>query len=189
METAIAEVKPNFKKLFMLNTIILVFALIAFIGILFYLRTLIPSGTMNILKGIGMNIPEINIFPILVGIVVLFGIIITVSNYFSLGSAAYHFYKDKMVCYKNIFIFKGKEIMIPYSNISRVTYQTKFPDTSDVILELSGLKDKEFKMEYIDDGQQMAISIQNFINNFKSRYYTAQAQNARFENILNKDIF
>jgi len=189
MENAIAEIKPNVHKLFLLNTIILVLALVVFIGILFYLKTIIPAGTLSTIRDVGIHIPEINVFPILIGIVILFGIFITVSNYFSLGNIAYHFYKDKMICYKNVFIFKGKEIMIPYSNISRITYHDKFPDTSDVILELSGLKDKEFKMEYIDNGQQTAVSIQNLLNNFKSRYYTAQAQNAKFENILNKDSF
>jgi len=66
---------------------------------------------------------------------------------------------------------------VPYNNISRIGFGyegflNSLFKTGAITLELTAMKEKELKMEFIDNAEQVAKYIQKMIGEFKSRYYS-----------------
>lgn len=84
----------------------------------------------------------------------------------------YKFYKDKMTVARKESNLKE----VPYKNISRVTYdnnglfKTIFK-SGTITLELTGLKDKVIKLEFVDNADQLSAYIQNFMDASKKEEY------------------
>lgn len=174
------EVKPNIKKVFLMNIIeiVSVALFIALLAVMFI--SLIGIEFFSEMLGMFGITSEVKLWHILLwfisAIVAVIAVILSL-NYVSLGNVRYEFQKDKIVYY-SCFLFvliNSKEV--PYGNVSRISFGSEgflngLFKTGAITLELTAMKEKELKMDFIDNAEQVARYIQKMIGEYKSRYYS-----------------
>ncbi len=169
--------KPNAKKVFFMNflkvisiAVILVVVFLIFNYTIGFETLLTPFEVFNI----EVNFP--NLTPYFIGGVLGIALLLGGTNYLSVKSMRYNVYND------NITISKGLSFspkVIPYQNVLRITpnknglFKTIL-NFGSVIFELSGLKEKEIKLDFVDKPDEIASYIQSLVNK------NAQVKQAKF---------
>jgi len=187
MEQLIYELKPDSKKLFISNLLKLtIIFILVFIGFLLLKNSGFITSFSEILQTFNINLSsdKIFIFIILVFIFVFF--ISILLSYLTLSNIRYSFYDEKLVCSQGFLGVKIKEITIPYDNIIRINFKEKGANNGDIELELSGMKNDKFVLEYISNPEEMASYIQSIIDEYKQKKYAEFTENYKRENILDR---
>lgn len=188
MEAPIAEIKPNIKKAFLSN-ILLVFVIVALIiGTLIYLNSVVGLDIfLDSFKEIGVVISPSSLLFWFISLILFFTILSLILNYIALGKITYTFYPDKMVYGRSFFIMQLSDKTIPYANIAKVSYESKsFLNTAKVGLDLTGMKESKIEIDFIDDAQEVVKRIQELIANYRANYYAKYAQDYRYQNIMDR---
>ncbi len=188
MEAPVAEIKPNIKKAFISDIIVILVILVLIVGTLIYLNNVVGLGVfLDTFKEFGIEISTGALLGWSIFLLLFITTIILILDYVALGKSSYMLYLGKLVCTKNIFIIQLKEETIPYANIVKISFNKKsIVNTSELILELTGMKKDKVTIEFLDNAQQVAMQLQQLIRNYKSKYYAQYAQNYRYENIMDK---
>ena len=185
MEAPVAEIKPNIKKAFV-SDIILVLLIVSFIiATLAYLNNIVGLKVfINAFKEFGVVIPLSSIIYWSMLFVLFITSLFLIMDYVSLGKVSYTFYPDKILYAKNLFVMQLSEKAIPYSNIARISYGKNFFLNTSIILELTGMKKGKVEFNFIDNREEVVKKIESLIKEYKARYYAQYAQEHRFQGIL-----
>lgn len=193
----VPEIKPNIKKVFLMNVIKIV-SVAAFISLLdiLFVRIIGKDFFQDVLAGLNVTAEfsmwHFTLWSILAIVVIITVVLIT--NYFVLGNVRYEFYPDKIIHYKSMLFVLLKSKEIPYGNIARINFDyegflNSLFNTGTITIELSAMKEKELKMEFIDNAEQVVRYIQGMIQNYKTRYYAQRTEGYRVDNIFNREGF
>ena len=153
MDPPLSVIKPNIRKAFELNLlaiagiIILAVLLLVFLNIMVGLDIFVDTFAM-----LGVRISVGAILANLTFLVFLtVGLLLTL-NYIALGKITYTLHNDRIVYSQTFFIIHIHDKTLPYSNIAKMTYKRRpFIDTATINFELSGMKEKHMKMDFIDN--------------------------------------
>lgn len=177
--------KPNAAKVFFLN-FLKVISIAVIIGVLFFAVKYTIGFEMFLIPFEAFDI-EVEMPPNLVyyfiggalGLALLLG----GTNYLSFKGMRYNLYND------NITIMKGlisSPKVIPFQNIQRITSNKNgmfksILNFGSVVFELSGLKEKEIKLDFVDKPEEIASYIQKLVNK------SAQLKQAKFSETYRLD--
>jgi len=157
---------PNLKKVFWIH-FTRVIAVGFMIALLVYFVSFFIDFSIFLLPfdvlDIELDISAIKIIWIFCLVVFFMALSMGFVNYIYLKNTKYTFYNNRMVISKRSHF---KEIF--YKNISRILYDQKklfdvLFNSRSIILELTGLKDKTIKLEFIDNADKVLDYIQNLI--------------------------
>ena len=188
MEAPIAEIKTNIKKAFISDIGVITLVVVLIVGTLIYLNSVVDLGVfLDTLEEFGIEISASTILGWSIFLLSFTTIIILILDYVALGKCSYILYPDKIVYTRNMFIIQLGEQTIPYANIVKISIKKQsFVNASELILELTGMKKDEIKIEFLDNAQQVAMQLHQLIRDYKSRYYAQYAQNQRYQNITSE---
>lgn len=168
--------KPNVKKVIMLNVGKVVLAVIVILGLIFYFSTLVDLSIFGDVFALSENeLPKLSevILNFSVGVVIA-ALLASLISYLSVSKREYMFFQDRMEKYTNFLIFNVNKIVIPLNNIARVRVEKNTNDhllrTGTVVLDLTGLEMKEIKLEYLDDAEKCVPYIQQLIDNTRAKF-------------------
>ncbi len=188
MEAPIAAIKPNIKKALISNIIFVLGIVILIIGSLIYLNIIVGLDIfLDTFKGLGINISSSYLIFWFVFFVLFFTSLLLLLNYANLGKIEYTLYPNKIVYTKSFFIIHIKDKEVPYGNIPKITYEKKpFLNTSKIIIELTGMKEKKIELDFIDTPEEVVRKIQELIKDYRAKYYAQYTQDYRYQNIMDK---
>ena len=188
MESPIAQVKPNINKAFVYNILLVSGVVALIIGILLYLNSVVGTDIfIDTFKEVGITISPAKLLVRFIFLIVFITALLLILNYVSLGKLTYTLYPDKIIYGRSFFIIQLSDEEIPYSNISKVSYESKsFLNTSKVILDLTGMKKSKIEIDYIDDAPELVKHVQELIGTYKANYYAKFSQDYRYQNIMNQ---
>ncbi len=188
MESPLAEIKPNIKKAFLSN-ILFVSMIVAFlIGTLIYLNNIVGLDIfVTSFKEIGITLSPTKLLTWSILLILFFTGLTLFLNYIVLANLTYTLYPDRMVFARTFFIVQLSDEEIPYSNISKISYESKaILDTSKVILDLTGMKRSQMVIDFIDQAPELVNQLQQAISSFRANYYAKYAQDYRYQNIMDQ---
>lgn len=180
--------KPNISKVFIINLSRVIFVLF----ILFIAYYLIITVGADIMKDFVeyFNI-DVGNAPVLLwffigAVFVLF--LSLVLNYVSTARQKYEFYEDRLV------FSKGKTVEVAYDYVSRVSYdsagfENQLFNTGTIIIEFSGIREKEVRLEFIDNFLDNTRKIHDLINRYRLKKQSEYAEKARMGSILDRERF
>ena len=188
----ILTVRPNIRKVFTKNIILVIIGVIVFIALLIFLNIevgldvfLIPFETF----GIKINPVSLLLYAI-VGLIA-FTALMLMFNYIALQGLRYEIYKTKIMVYEpSAFIFiVSKEI--PISSIIKISYDyegffNKLLVSGEVIIDLSGMRDSNIRFKFIDDIEKTVRYLQGLVNEHSAIKQAQFTENYRIGNIMKK---
>ena len=188
MEAPIAEIKPNIKKAFTLNLLIVGAIVILIIALLIYLNSVVGLDIfLDAFKEIGINISTASLLAYSIFIILFLTALLLISNYVTLGKVSYTLYPDKIFYNKSLFIAQITDKTIPYANITKISYEKKaFLNTAKIILELTGMKESKVELDFIDDADAVVRKIQELIREYRAKYYAQYSQDYRYQSIMDQ---
>jgi len=184
--------KPNVKKVIMLNVAKVAFTVILILGLLFYLSTLVDLSIFGEVFGLsGEELPEASGLMTNFMLAIIITSIITVGvSYLSVGKKQYMFFPDRLEHYTNFLILNVSKEVIPYNNIASVRVDMNFSDhiikTGTIILELTGMKKKSVSLEYVDNPDGYLPYIQKLLDNNKASFNMEYQFNKKVEGTLDR---
>lgn len=191
---ALGELRPDIKKVFFLNLVKVALIIGILAGSIYFVKyTIKIQDTLDDIKlgfqelGMQLSPPsESEVIRWLIISVSVVSLVLLLANYIMLGKVRYVFYRDRLSLYKSFLMVSIKEQTIPYGSIAKVSYEGSALNTGTVILEISGMNQKEVRLEYIDNADQAVANIQRIIENYRAEYYAQYAQDKRLGNIVSQ---
>ncbi len=184
--------KPNMKKIY-INDIFKILGSVLFIALL--LLVINSTGSLafflDIFSAFGINISSSQIFLYFILSISSVTAILLVFSYLSALNIKYEFYNDKLIAYKSSFFIFTNSLEVPYQNIARISLDTKglfksLFNSGTVILELSGMKEREIKVQFIDNIPQAVMFIQTRIREHLSARQAQFTENYKIGNIMGR---
>ncbi len=124
METPLAEIKPNIKKAFIFNLLIVGGVVFLIICLLIYLNNIVGLNVFfDVLKQLDVRISPFAVITWSIFLILLFTGFLLILNYVMLSKNVYTIYSDKIVYSRNLFIMQLNEQIIPYSNVTKISYE------------------------------------------------------------------
>ncbi|MBW2974968.1 hypothetical protein KY366_04590 [Candidatus Woesearchaeota archaeon] len=187
-EAAVSEIKPNIKKAFILNILVVSGIVVMVIALLIYLNSIVGLDVfMEAFKELGLEVSASLLLAYSIFLILFVTALLLILNYIVLGKSSYTLYRDKMVYTKSLFIIQIRDKAVPYANVTKVSYDKKaFLGTARIILDLTGMKEKQVELDFIDDVEEVVKEIHNLIREYRSRYYAQYAQEYRMQNIMDQ---
>ena len=185
-------IRPNFKKIFVVNATKVTLAIATVIIVIVFFKEEIGFEVFSdVVGGLGFGLdfdPSQIVFFAIVGIILLY-LGLLVFNYMLLQNIRYELLQDKLISYTTAFFILLDSKEIPFQNISRISFDTEglinsMMNTGNITLELSAMAEKTFKIEYVDNPQQVSQYIQQLIRYSNSAQYAQQGEGIRVGNIL-----
>ena len=192
MEDKSVTIRPNVKKIFILNIIKILIILIVVVIVIIVIDATAILDTLLAIFEIFNVVVEVNLVVyVLIILAVIFSLISLLINYLIVSGLNYEIYYDKIIYGKNLFlIFKNIE-EINYKNIGRIYYSTKglinqLFNTGYINIEFTGLDKKNIKLEFIDNIEQVTSYLQNVLSRYRARMYSIGAERQKLGDILDK---
>jgi hypothetical protein len=188
MDSAIAEIKPNINKAFLLNLLIVLAIVAGIIGLLVFLNMEVGLDLfVDTFQMVGIEINPQSLLWEAIGTILVVTSLLLIMNYVSLGKVTYTLYPDRIVYSKSFFIFQAGKKETPYGNVTKVYYHEKpFLNTAKIILELSGLRQSRMEMDFMDHPGEVAARLQELIREYRSKYYAQYSQQYRLDSIMDR---
>jgi len=188
MESPIAEIKPNIKKAFLSNILFVSLIVAAVIATLVYLNNVVGLDVFIItFKEIGITISPSKLLAWFIIFILFITALLLILNYIVLAKISYTLYPDKILYGRSFFIVQLTSQEIPYSNISKVSYEsTPLLHTAKVVLSITGMKRSKIEIEYIDNAPELVNQLQNLINTYRANYYAKYSEDYRYQNIMDQ---
>jgi len=192
MEYKSVTIKPNAKKIFILNILkILIFSVIAIAIIIVIDVFTILDSLVEIFKifNYGVEVNQIVFFLIILVVTISLGALIR--NYIIVSNLSYEIYYDKIIYVNNaMFIFKNT-VEINFRNVVRIYFSTKglinqMFGTGSIIIDLTGLDKKSITLDFIGNIEQVTSYLQNVINKYRARMYSVEAERQKIGDIVEK---
>lgn len=183
---------PKIEKIILKNTFTIIGVVLLIIIILLILHPIVRLDVFLLpLESFGITVDPQDI--LLYGLLGVLAIIVFLlgGNYLVLRNVKYELYQDKLILYKNSFLFFIKSTEIPYSNIVKVLYNNdgifnKIFNSGTVVLDLSGMKEDKIEMQFIDNVEENVKYIQEVIHKFQSLKQSEYTQNYRIARVLDE---
>lgn len=188
MEAPIAEIKPNIKKAFELNLLIVGAIVALIIAILIYLHIIVGLDIfLDTFGMLGIKISPLTLLGQSIFLIIFITTLLLILNYITLGKITYTLYPDKLVYSQSFFVVHIHNKTVPYSNIAKITYKNRvFLNTSNIILELTGMKENKVELSFIDNSEEVVKKIQDLIRRYRANYYAQYTQDYRYQNIMDR---
>jgi len=188
MEAPIAEIKPNIKKAFILNILIVGGGVILIIALLIYLNSIVGLDIfLDTFAELGIFISPTAVLFYFIGFILFITAFLLILNYVALGKTGYTIYPDKIVYSRSLFIMQISDKTVPYANIAKITYERKpFLNTAKIIVDLTGMKENKVELNFIDDAEEVAKKLQELVREYRSKYYARYSQEYRYQNIMDR---
>jgi len=186
------DIRPNVGKNFGIDVIVVLALVSVSLVFLYFLNSVVGlDAYTQIFEFIGINIEQSALITISIIAIVIVSLVTLLYDYIVLSNIRYEFMDDYLIYRKNISLVFNQEIKIPYSNIIRISYLeegffNKIFNTGPILIELSGMKQREIKLEAIDYAQKTAQMIHNMINEYRIKQYARINQQHRFNQILDQ---
>jgi len=189
MEQILSELKPNSKKIVLSNFLKILMIVVIIAIILFIINLVVDFNSIK--EGLAIIGINFSLGPLIkVGIYV---IVIALSSFLLFGylesnKIRYVFTKDGIKVYQNLLLVQLNELFIPYNNIVKVTFE-EMPilNAGNIILELTGTKDRNMEFKFIDNPQQVAAYILKLINEYWAKYYAERSEEYKYQRILGRE--
>lgn len=175
------RVKPNVKKIFIIDFFKIIIVITAIIGFVLYLKW------MNLLEVYVTSFKYLNLQLFLKWIIialVIFVLAWLIIDVLRWGVIQYTFYYDRLLYPELLFLFIIKKIEIPYMYITRLHYKEGVANTGTINIEVTGMNIKEAKLRFIDNVATVANELQRLIDSYKAAGYTPEER--RISEILNQ---
>ena len=184
--------KPNLKKVALLNVLKVTFSVIVILGVLFYLSVLVDLSIFAFAFGISTS--ELPSLPTLIGIffvaILVTSIIAVIISVMSVGKKQIMFFSDRLEVYNNFHGFNLDQKVIAYKNISAVNVELNFNDhlmkTGTLVFQLTGTETKSISFEYVDNAEKYLPYVQKLLQNSTANYTADYAFNKKIDDTLNQ---
>lgn len=186
MEAPLAEIKPNIKKAFIRNILIVGGIVFLVIIVLLCLNSVVGlSIFLDVIGVLGIVISPLAVLAYFIFFVLFFTALSLILNYVTLGKIGYTLYQDKMVYSESFFIVHISDKVIPYANITKISYEKKpFLNTAKIILDLTGMKQDKVTLNFIDEAEEVVSKLQELVREYRAKYYAKYSQEYRYQNIM-----
>jgi hypothetical protein len=186
------ELKPNTKKVFLSNFLKVISTSLLIAGV--FCVTVYIIGIETLLMPFDVFGIEVETSKIaLIFLVSIFAVAFFASllNYFSVKGIKYVIFSDKILVYRVLFFWMISSKEVSYENVIRVSYTNngffnKIFNSGSVVLDLSGLKEREIKLEFIDEPLEISRYIQTVVNKYKKVQQAIFDEKHKVESILNQ---
>ncbi|MBW2989523.1 hypothetical protein KY358_04360 [Candidatus Woesearchaeota archaeon] len=189
MEKApLAEIRPNIKKAFTFNLLIVGGILALVISLLLYLHNAVGLGLfLDVFWQFGIEISPLAFLAYAIFIVLFITAFLLFLNYMTLGKTRYIFYRDRILYTMSFFVMQVTEKKIPYANITKVSYEEiPFFNSAKIIFDLTGMKERSVSFKFIDNPEEIVRNIHYLMTEYRSKYYAQYAQEYRMQNIMGR---
>jgi ABC-type sugar transport system permease subunit len=138
-----------------------------------------------------VEVDTLKIVYIFIAAVFCIALVASALNYFSVKGVKYGLYKNRLKIYRTAFFLLLSSKEVSYENVFRVTYNNKgffnkLFKSGCVVLELSGTKNKEAKLEFIDNPLKVSEYIQKLIQNYRQMQQAVFDERHKIESILDQ---
>lgn len=188
MEAPLAEIKPNIKKAFISNILVVCGIVALIIVLLVYINNIVGlSIFLDVLRLFGIVISPLVVLAYSIFFVLFFTALLLILNYVTLGKISYTLYPDKVVYSKSFFIMSISGKAIPYANITKISYEKKpFLNTAKVILDLTSMQQDKVTLDFIDNAEELVSKLQELVSDYKAKYYARYTEEYRYQHIIDK---
>jgi hypothetical protein len=166
--------KPNLKKIFLKNMFNVLIAIVLIAFSLAFIHFFVGLDVFLVpYEALGLSISPIKILSNLLLAVIALVAFSIVSNFLLEQHTRYDFYFNKLVSHKSRLLILTKLKEIPYHNIVKVSYNqdgifNKLFRSGTVIVEISGMKFPQLKMEFMDHSEHVARYIHHLLYHYKT---------------------
>lgn len=174
-------VKPQFKKSFLQDILLIVFFAVIFLLILYILNLVYGTETIVAsLQSIGILLDETGLIFVTLLSLFLVTFIILMYDAGTLYTFQYTFHPSFFIYQKNIALFLNNRFTIPYGSIAKISYSEgglldKVFSTGTIILEVHDPQPKEIMLRSIENPEQIAQEIHSLITSYLSRQKQAHS--------------
>ena len=192
MEYKSVTIKPNVKKIFILNIIkiLLLLMVVVVVAVVIDIVTFFDALT-EVLKIFNLDIDTKLIEFSLIILAVIFSLTTLIINYLIVSSLKYEIQFDKIIYVNNaMFIFKNT-MEINFRNVVKIYFSSKglinqMFDTGSIIIDLTGLDKKNITLEFIDNIEQVTSYLQDVVNRYRAGMYSIEAERQKIGDIMDK---
>ncbi len=183
---------PNRKKVMLASVIKIVFSIFFLIFLLIILElTAGLSSFSYILETFGIKLEGTYVLLWLILILFLASAFILMGIYLSIINSRYEFYDSKMIGYSNALLLFTNSRDVPYQNIVKVWYESKgffnnMFNIGTIILDLSGMAEKDFRMSNMDSVQETVASVQQILRSYQLRAQAQYTERHKIDSMLEK---
>jgi hypothetical protein len=185
-------VKPDVKKVFIKNILIVFSVTLGIIALLFYLNSLVGLDVFLIpFEALGMEVGTegllLNTILIFLGAAVIF----IIFNYLAVINIRYEFYNDHMKIYEPVLWVFITNSEVPYKNIVKISYNytgltNKLLNSGEIVIELTGMEDGSVTMQVIDDTEQVVDHLLKIVKDYNAVQQMQFEENYKINNIMRK---
>ncbi len=183
-------IKPNVKKVCLINVIKVAAAVIIIIVAVTYSKSIIDLSLFkDALEISDKELPAPGI--VLMNFIlasVLAAMIAFVVSYLSASKREYMFYPDRIEIYNNFLIFNLTKVIIPLANVVSVTAEMsgekKLFGLGRIVFQLTAMKDKTAIIDDIDQPDYYVPYIQKLLNEVRAKFDTEYKFNATVDRTL-----
>jgi len=187
IEPEFRTIKPDLKKVFIKNLVIILTSVLSIILLLLFLNWQIGLDVLvEVLSVLNMAVDSMQLMLDIIILLVVAGGAMLIGNYLVEKNVRYEIYKDKILFYETTaLVFIGSR-EIPFQNIVKISYSRegmidKILDSGTIILDLTGMKDTSVKLEFINDTEKTVQYLQNLVREYSQqqqmRYTERQIMN------------
>ncbi len=187
--------KPDVKKAFIFNIAKVGIAALVIIIIVVILQVTVGLNVfIELMDMLGLQVQASSLLIWMSLVILLIAGALTGLNWIILRDVRYEFYEDKLICFESKMLVLIHSFEIPFSNITRIrvdqgSFLDSLLDTGSLFLELSAMDKKEQQIEFIDDVQNVANAINQWILNFRAKQSIQIQSNMEINEILNQDQY
>ncbi len=184
-------IKPNVKKVCLLNVLKVAAAVTIIVAVVAYSRSIFDFSVLTDVMNIGQNeLPSTSsLVASFAGAIVLSGLITFALSYMSASRRQYIFYPDRLEMDDNFLIFNLTKKEIPLTNIVSVNPQKKGEKSlvglGSIVLQLSGTQEKSVELEDLEQPGYYVPYIQKLLENVRQRMQSDYDFNRKVDNTLN----
>lgn len=180
--------RPNINKVFIINLARMMFVLLILFIAYYLIKTVGVDIMGDFVDYFNVEVGKSNIplwFFIGAVFVLFFSLML---NYISTARQKYVFYEDRLV------FSKGRTLEIAYDYVSRVSYESagyenQIFNMGTIIIEFSGVGEKDVKLEFIDNFLENTKKIHDLINGYRLKKQAIYSEKVRISSILDKERF
>lgn len=187
--------QPNTKKVFLINLLKILSGVMLLIVILFLLQFTVGLDVFtSIFEEFGITIESLTLLTGAIISIIIIGFFLIAASYFSVMNVKYEVYDDHLTAYQNSMLVLQNSKKIPFQNISKIQYTEEgFFDglfnTGTILLDLSSMGEKELKMAYIDNPEEVVKYLQDVLRSYNLKMQAQYTERHKIDGILDKGGF
>jgi len=192
IDKPVRVVRPNLLKIFFRNMIIIIVAVLLFIGLLLYIQVQIGLDSFSApLLELGFQIDAAQVIVYTILIIVFGSALLLLGNYLANKSVRYEFYDGKVKVYETQVLVIITSKVISFDNIIKINYvnnglMNKILDYGDISITLSGTGNSEQLLKYLDNVVANTEYFQQLLGKFNAMKQYRVVEEQKIQNIVSR---